>query len=127
MGKQNCWDAKKCGRERGGARSAELGICPAATDSRLTGLNGGLNGGRVCWVMTGTLCGGKVQGSFALKMGSCMSCDFYQQVTREEGASCAKSGDLLLKLASAQAGAGPAAAGHAAPAGQPGRPLGSRH
>ncbi|MGO8782449.1 MAG: hypothetical protein ACLPRH_12610 [Syntrophobacteraceae bacterium] len=28
--------------------------------------------------MAGTLCGGKVQGSFAMKLANCMKCEFYQ-------------------------------------------------
>ena len=80
----NCWDFKKCGRQPGGAQAAELGICPACTDRRADGLNGGRNGGRVCWVLTGTLCGGKVQGTFAQKLGNCMQCEFYQLVHTEQ-------------------------------------------
>jgi hypothetical protein len=30
MSKLNCWELKKCGREAGGAKSNEMGICPAA-------------------------------------------------------------------------------------------------
>ena len=63
----NCWEFKKCGRERGGANAAELGVCPAYPDH-----------GTLCARMAGTLCGGKVQGSFALKVVNCMRCDFYQ-------------------------------------------------
>jgi len=33
----------------------------------------------------GTLCGGKTQGTYAQKLGSCMSCDFYLAVRGEEG------------------------------------------
>ena len=28
--------------------------------------------------VAGTLCGGKVQGTFALKLGNCQKCDFYK-------------------------------------------------
>ncbi|HEY3296776.1 MAG TPA: hypothetical protein VGL38_15195 [bacterium] len=98
MAKQNCWEFKKCGRETGGAKVAELGLCPAASEARTQGLNGGKNGGRACWALTGTLCGGKVQGSFALKMDNCMACDFYKQVAREEGAACLSAKNILDKL-----------------------------
>jgi hypothetical protein len=30
--KQNCWEYMKCGREPGGEKVAELGICRAAAD-----------------------------------------------------------------------------------------------
>ena len=83
--RQNCWDFKKCGREPGGAKVAELGVCPAPTDTSSGGLNGGEKGGRICWAVAGTFCGGKVQGSFAQKRMSCLSCDFFKLVKEEEG------------------------------------------
>jgi hypothetical protein len=33
----------------------------------------------------GTLCGGKVQGSFAAKVANCLAGDFFQLVRQEEG------------------------------------------
>ncbi|MBI2837313.1 MAG: response regulator [Acidobacteria bacterium] len=85
MGKLNCWEFKSCGREPGGARTAQLGVCPATTDRSSDGLNGGKFGGRICWAVTGTLCRGEVQGSFAQKQFACLSCDFYEAVKAEEG------------------------------------------
>lgn len=96
--KLNCWEFKRCGREPNGARAKELGVCPAATETRTDGMNCGKNGGRTCWAMAGTLCGGKVQGSFAEKLANCMSCDFYQLVGREEGAKHESSKAILVKL-----------------------------
>lgn len=84
--KQNCWESKNCGRQPGGAKVAELGTCPAATDTSANGCNDGKNGGRICWAVTGTFCGGKVQGTFAQKQISCMTCEFYMTVFREEKA-----------------------------------------
>ncbi len=63
----NCWEFKKCGREKGGAKAQELGVCPAYPDH-----------GTSCARLAGTLCGGKVQGSFAMKLANCMQCDFYK-------------------------------------------------
>ena len=63
----NCWEFKKCGRESGGLKASELGICPAYPDN-----------GTQCARAAGTLCGGKVQGSFASKLVNCMQCDFYK-------------------------------------------------
>ncbi len=83
--KQNCWDYKGCGREPGGAKVKDLGVCPAASDETCTGLNNGVNAGRICWAVAGTFCGGKVQGDFAQKQLSCLNCDFYQDVFQEEG------------------------------------------
>lgn len=85
MIKNNCWEVKKCGREPGGARTGESGICPAAADSAGNGINSGQKGGRICWAIAGTFCGGKVQGDFAQKQVSCMSCEVFKMVKKEEG------------------------------------------
>ena len=85
MVKKNCWEVKKCGREENGANAVSLGVCPAANDYTSDGINSGKNGGRICWAVTGTFCGGKVQGSFAQKQISCMVCEVYKEVKREEG------------------------------------------
>ncbi len=84
MAKLNCWEFKKCGREAGGAKVGELGLCPAATTRELDGVHGGKNAGRSCWIVAGTLCKGQVQGTFAQKMNNCLACDFYHAVRDEE-------------------------------------------
>lgn len=83
MANANCWEAKRCGRQPGAAKAAELGACPGAK----TGgdANHGMNGDRVCWAIAGTLCSGQVQGTFAQKAFNCMQCDFYQAVRNQEG------------------------------------------
>ncbi len=96
--KLNCWQFKKCGRESGGAKVAELGVCPASTETAINGTNGGKNGGRACWAVAGTLCGGQVQGSFAQKTVNCIKCDFYQQVAAEEGPNHESAKDILAKM-----------------------------
>ncbi len=60
--KLNCWEYMKCGREPGGEKADELGICPAAADSSFDGLNRGKNAGRICWAVAGTFCSGETQG-----------------------------------------------------------------
>ena len=70
----------------------------ASTESRLSDANGGKNAGRACWALAGTLCGGKVQGTFAEKLGNCLSCEFYQLVVKEEGAKLKGSRDILKML-----------------------------
>jgi hypothetical protein len=86
MQKLNCWEIKKCGREPGGSKSKELGVCPAASDTESDGINHGKNGGRICWAIAGTFCGGKIQGDFAQKQVSCMACEVFKRVKAEEGA-----------------------------------------
>jgi hypothetical protein len=82
--KMNCWEFKKCGREPGGSKVAELGVCPVATEQGANGIHNGINGGRCCWVVTGSLCKGEIQGSYAQKFGQCHKCDFYDIVRKEE-------------------------------------------
>ena len=85
--KINCWEFKKCERQPGGKKAEELGVCPAAADSSFNGINNGQNAGRICWAVAGTCCGGKVQGTFAEKRRSCVTCDFYQHVQEKEETS----------------------------------------
>jgi serine/threonine protein kinase len=77
----------KCGREEGGRMMADLGVCPAFRDVSFDGINFGKNAGRICWAVAGTFCGGKIQGSFAEKRASCVSCDFFRKVQEEQGAN----------------------------------------
>ncbi len=83
--KINCWEYMRCGREPGGAKTAEQGACPAAVDASFDGINSGICAGRFCWAVGGTLCGGKRQGAFAKKRETCLDCSFYQRVQFEEG------------------------------------------
>jgi CRP-like cAMP-binding protein len=83
--KLNCWEVLMCGREPGGKNAAEFGVCPAAADQSFDGINTGKCGGRICWAVAGTFCGGCAQGTFAEKRPSCLQCDFYQMVQEEEG------------------------------------------
>lgn len=96
--KQNCWEFKKCGREPGGKRAKELGVCPATTEEALDGVHGGENAGRACWVIAGTLCGNTVQGTFAKKFENCEKCEFYQMVRKEETPNFSLSATLLAIL-----------------------------
>ncbi len=62
----NCWEFKKCGREKGGVNVKQLGVCPAYPDN-----------GKTCARVAGTLCCGKTQGYFAMKIANCIQCDYY--------------------------------------------------
>ena len=98
MGKLNCWEFKKCGREVNGANVKSLGVCPASQEARLNDVHGGSRAGRSCWVLAGTLCKGEVQGTFAQKYHNCSQCDFYGAVRKEEGNGFMLSVLLLSKL-----------------------------
>ncbi len=63
----NCWEVKKCGRQKGGVNVAEFGVCPAYPDD-----------GHKCWVKDGTFCGGKIQGAAASKIGNCRKCEVFK-------------------------------------------------
>jgi hypothetical protein len=65
--RQKCWEYKKCGREKGGAKVAEMGICPAWPDH-----------GEDCAIVEGTFCGGTVQGDYGSKIAHCAKCDFFK-------------------------------------------------
>lgn len=85
MEKYNCWELLECGRQEGGKKVSELGICPATQAGKGSGMNEGKQGGRICWAIAGTLCGEKVQGVFAQKRETCRMCPVYLLVKSEEG------------------------------------------
>lgn len=85
--KKNCWDIMACERQPGGAKVEELGVCASAVPCDYEGVNGGIHGGRFCWRITGTFCGGRPQGTAAQKTLNCLSCPFFKQVVKEEGAN----------------------------------------
>jgi hypothetical protein len=84
MKRLNCWEAKGCGREPGGLKESELGICPVTTRHDFDGAHGGQKAGRACWIVAGSLCGGRVQGTYAQKLNNCWRCEFMNTVKREE-------------------------------------------
>ena len=84
MERQNCWEAMKCGKQPGGENAEGL-VCPAALPNEYDCVNNGTHGGRFCWAIEGTLCGGKVQGAYAEKFIYCFECKFLKQVNEGEG------------------------------------------
>lgn len=72
---ENCWEFKKCGREPGGENAERLGICDVAIAVYANGLNGGINGGRICWA---------INGKFSSHKTECMHCDFFTMLESEE-------------------------------------------
>jgi len=89
MGKKlNCWEFMKCGLGPGGGNNtAEPGLCSAVTNQDADGINGGTNGGRICWAIAGSFCLKQSGGMFAQKKPNCMMCGFYELVLKEEGSS----------------------------------------
>lgn len=87
MEKLNCWEFMKCGKESGGSKAEELGVCPASVYSQADAANGGRSGGRICWAIAGTLCGGKPIGMFVPKIVNCLNCRFYKKVAEDEGSN----------------------------------------
>jgi hypothetical protein len=96
--KKNCWEVMLCERERGGKNVASLGLCPSSTLESLDGLHGGKNAGRACWVIAGTFCEDRVQGTFAGKYQDCIQCPFFRQVKMEEGPDFQTPLTILKKL-----------------------------
>ncbi len=62
----NCWDFKKCGRNR-------MGDCPAYP-----------KGGRVCYLVSRTMCAGTADDQYALKVQHCRECEFYKGLVIEK-------------------------------------------
>lgn len=98
MTKLNCWEIKKCGREPGASNVEELGVCPVSVEQNLDGTHGGKNAGRACWVVTGSMCGGKIQGTFAEKYIDCIQCDFYMKVKSEEDSNLMMTTSLVSMM-----------------------------
>ena len=96
--KLNCWEAKKCGRQPGGEKNSDLGICPAAITFDAHGINDGTNGGRACWAIEDTMCSEKYHITFSQKSGTCLNCDFYIAVRNEERCNFKNSKEILSKL-----------------------------
>ena len=82
--KKNCWEIMKCGREKGGDKAEELGVCPVAVCVECDGINDGKNGGRICWAIAHTFCNGDAQGTFIEKMMCCQKCEVYLMIKEEE-------------------------------------------
>lgn len=103
---QNCWEFVKCGREPGGAKVAELGTCRAATETQAAGIHRGTNGGRCCWAIAGSFSvlamGERTVHSVCVLQGdSCLDCEFYWAVQREEGENWLTANAILDRLSQA--------------------------
>jgi hypothetical protein len=93
--KKNCWEVKACGRC---TTMQGDDACPVCREAKVNGIHGGKNGGRVCWTIAHTRCGGVTQGTFSDKFTSCKECDFYKMVKEEEKGSFMLSASILPHL-----------------------------
>ncbi len=100
MPKLNCWEVKVCCRNECGRESGTL--CPASKETKLNGVHGGINAGRACWIVAGTLCGGSEQGTYAKKYHNCEKCDFFVRVQQEEGQNYEPPLSIITKLKRAE-------------------------
>jgi hypothetical protein len=96
--KKNCWEFKGCGMSPDMAVDRESMVCPVVFEQKLSGVHGGKNAGRCCWVVAATMCQTKDKGEN--KLVQCLSCEFYRSVKVEETASGTfqNSKGLLRKL-----------------------------
>jgi hypothetical protein len=81
----NCWEYKNCGQEPGGKNVESHGVCPVTIQSKYDMVNGGKNGGRLCWFVDNTFCNNERQGSFLEKFEHCSKCDFFLLVQKQQG------------------------------------------
>ena len=100
MSKMNCWEFMKCGRQAGGENADEQ-PCSIATENSADGLNGGINGGRMCWVISENCCEYTEKASNTQRRSSCFQCEFRYKVLIEEGLlnSCREIGSYLTSSA----------------------------
>ncbi|KPJ99674.1 MAG: hypothetical protein AMK71_09365 [Nitrospira bacterium SG8_35_4] len=98
--KYNCWEFMKCGREIGGTNASQSGVCPIAAELAANGLNGGVNAGRICWVVASNANNGKGKCSDLRREHRCFQCQFRYKVLMEEGLLniCKATGALLADL-----------------------------
>lgn len=102
--KMNCWEYMASDRHRGGDGQEGCAQCPVPQMSNYDGINGGTNGGRACWIITGTLCDRDVQLTFAHKLATCIKCDFYMAVTEEEGKGLCLPIDIIEQIFNERSG-----------------------
>jgi len=79
--KLNCWEYKKCGREKGGLMVDILGECPATSTMKYDGHNDGIAAGRACWMVNS---GGQSFKTGVPRTNCCLNCEFYKRVVFEE-------------------------------------------
>lgn len=77
----NCWEFMKCGREPGGKKASDLGVCPASTFELTDGYLNGKFGGKACAYIFGDFCSESIKKSSGGKgKKACAACDFYNEL-----------------------------------------------
>lgn len=85
MAKRNCWDIKKCCRQRVGKNAQTMGTCPAAVSNKFNGINFGECGGRFCWAVKDA-CRGEVSPARRVaRLKNCINCMVFKIIQDEEG------------------------------------------
>lgn len=74
---KKCWVEKECKKED----------CPSYNSDSLR-----------CWQVSGTFCGGEIQGSFAQKISDCTKCEVYQAATTDEISAIGEQFNNLMNL-----------------------------
>jgi len=93
--KRNCWDYYRCRRQAKDDDGKEHDVCPVYLETKLNGVHDGKNGGRACWVVAGTKCGGRIKRIVVPKFIACKVCDFKKTVIREESKNFIVSDDFM--------------------------------
>lgn len=96
--KRNCWEFCICEKHENGASGKKNGACPAYMETGLNGIHGGKNGGRACWLIEGTKCGGTIKRILIPKSINCRLCGFKKAVLNEEKQDLAISDDFIKML-----------------------------
>jgi hypothetical protein len=96
--KVNCWEFQTCDKHAAGEQGNHIVVCPVFKETKLNGIHGGENGGRACWIVPGTLCGGRIKRSLIPKFMACNLCDFKKAVLKEERSDCVVSDKFLNML-----------------------------
>lgn len=89
--KMNCWEYHKCDCE------GSAFTCPVYSTTYADGINKGINAGRCCWAIAGTMCKGAVQGTYAQKLKDCVKCTFFQKVQEEENYHFSIFGEVIQR------------------------------
>lgn len=89
-----------CGRGPNGDKKDKCSVCPVTTEILADGLNGGVNGGRMCWVIVDNCPGDENDSSRTQEKSFCFQCEFRYKVMAEEGLlnSCTAIGSYLTSV-----------------------------